>query len=142
MKKYRHLIFQVFFYSIIFLPFGKSLVPNQSSQGGAYWVTHFIFHDELLLLLIVPFYLLWISYQFTHRKTIRLLLKIALLGLTFCYTFLCVFPIFGPTPDFSPHIGIILLSLFFPIIILFFLLESNDHKKRKHDDILDQESDD
>lgn len=113
---------------LFFVPLNHFFGPvdgTGTDMGSAFdWQPEYFYSDEFFMPLVVSFLLLWIGYLVNKNRSIKIILTFLLLALSGVNSFLSFLSINMMMQDLSPHWGMVLLMLFFPLLIFFFLIES------------------
>lgn len=129
------------FILLCIIPLGSVFGPldekDMASEFG--WNPDYFYSDELTLILIAPFYLLWFGYLVNKEKLIKQILAILLLAASAFYAFLSFTSVSMLAQDYQPDWGFLILFLFFPMLVVFFILEIRASKITEtdiHSDII------
>ncbi len=114
-------------FALLILPYASSL-DFTGIEDYATWADLFIWEDEIILLMYVPFFVLWPCYLVAKRKW----QLTCLLFLTFCYMGNNAGLLFLPIPDFVPGPGLVLATTFFPPVLLLYLLTRKKNTAVEH----------
>lgn len=127
------------------IPIGYSFGPldleDMNSEFG--WYPDYFYTNELSLLFIAPFYLLWGGYLVNKDATVKVTLRFLLLASSAFYAFCCFMSVTMISPDWQPYWGLIMLFMLCPLLVIFFLLEFKASKIKENtfhvDAILDED---
>lgn len=105
------------FIALLVLPYAFTL-KFTGVEDNADWGYLFVWEDELLILMFVPFLLLWVWYLLS-RKNWQIMI---LLFLSFCYFGNSFGSAIIPLQDFVPSAGILLAASLFPLTLFLYFL--------------------
>lgn len=103
--------------ALLVLPYAFTL-KFTGVEDNADWGYLFVWEDELLILMFVPFLLLWVWYLL-NRKNWQIMI---LLFLSFCYFGNSLGSAIIPLQDFVPSAGILLAASLFPFTLFLYFL--------------------
>lgn len=103
--------------ALLVLPYAFTL-KFTGVEDNADWGYLFVWEDELLILMFVPFLLLWVWYLLS-RKNWQIMI---LLFLSFCYFGNSFGSAIIPLQDFVPSAGILLAASLFPLTLFLYFL--------------------
>lgn len=103
--------------SLMFLPYAFTL-KFTGVEDNAEWGYLYLWEDEVLLMMFVPFFLLWPWYLLQKKKWQIVILSL----LSFFYLGNSLGSLALPMQDFIPSAGIILAGSLFPCMVLLYFL--------------------
>lgn len=111
---------------LFIVPLSYSIGPldmdNMDSEWD--WLPDYFYTDELMFIILSPFYFLWLCYLLNKKVAIRKALMIMLICSSGFYSFICFMLLSMPIPDYVPFWGTLLILLFFPMLIVYFFFEN------------------
>ncbi len=101
--------------------FGPADRSDMNSQFG--WNPDYFYADEIFLIFLSPFYVLWVIYLINRNKMIKSVLTFLLIAISVFYSFICALSASTLAQDLQPYWGLLVLFLFFPLLVSFFIIE-------------------
>ena len=117
------------------------VVNNEMSGGEMAWVKQYFYHDEFIILLVSPLFLIWVVYLFVRDKSkiFKIPLLLFAVGLTTFHIYIGYYLLNAPIQDFSATWGIFLFFILAPLLFILLLLEIIKSGKTKQKSILNNE---